>query len=735
MVLYITLLSIAICAAYFAASVTLSRSAINRSMETSLEGITHQSSSLISERVNSYYERLSAVATNDLFWSAYISESRLFSLLKRVQADEGYLDLVYVDKNGIAYNSGGQKYPIGDDESYQEGMAGNRSVTDPTATGDGDKMAMTYSVPVVNSAGSVTGVLMQTSDGYELSNLISDVTYGDTGYSFVVNDEGVMVAHADRTMVAEQDRTLEKAKADPAQQELASLLTRMVSGETGIGEYTYKGVTKFSGFAPIEGTSWYMALTAPYSEVFAATEQLQWILLAAAALLALLSAGAALIIANRIHKPILAMSGVAAEFAVGNLDVDVDIRQRNEIGQLAQAFRTVSINMSGIIRNILTATTQVAEGSRQIADSGMMLAQGATQQASALEELSASVEQIASQTRLNAKNANEANELVGSARTLAERGNEKMGDMLRAMEDIDRASADINRIIKVIDDIAFQTNILALNAAVEAARAGQHGRGFAVVAEEVRNLAAKSASAAKETSSMIENSTRSVAGGTKLARETAEALERIVGEVGRVTSLVQGISTASGEQTTGIDQINQGLLQISQVVQANSSTSQQSAAASKELTAQAVALREQVAGFKLRNETADAPSAGDPAAIPPERPAVSAQAPSGKTRSAAPGKSAPAPEKSAAPIRKMSDAPIPASVREAASAAVSAAFGRPASVLLGQEHKPRRPVKISLGEEDRPARPAKISLGEEDEPSQPDRSAKIALSDREFGKY
>lgn len=304
--------------------------------------------------------------------------------------------------------------------------------------------------------------------------------------------------------------------------------------------------------------------------------------------------------ASMLENLIKRISDVLTIMSNGNFSIKKTEEFKGDFGAISTAMNLILDSLNDSFNNISTTSEQVASGASEVSQGSMALSQGATEQASALEELTASIAEVAAQTKHNANDASETNKLVNIVKENASTCNGNMNEMLKSMIDIGESSSNISKIIKVIDSIAFQTNILALNAAVEAARAGQYGKGFAVVAEEVRNLAAKSAEAANETTNLIEGTVNRVKNGTEIANQTAKALGSIVDGVNKVTTFVEKISAASNEQATGIAQIDIGLQQVSQVIQTVSATSEESAAASVELMGQANLLKQQVAKFSLR---------------------------------------------------------------------------------------------------------------------------------------
>ncbi len=309
-----------------------------------------------------------------------------------------------------------------------------------------------------------------------------------------------------------------------------------------------------------------------------------------------------------LHSYVQDIGRCMSELGNGNLTISTSADFKGDYSSLRTDIDTLISSLNSTMRNISQSSEQVLVEANQVSDGSQALAQGATEQASSVQQLSASINEISNHVKASAENAQQAKGAVGAAGACVNECNGHMSNLSTAMKDINEKSQEISKIIKTIDDIAFQTNILALNAAVEAARAGAAGKGFAVVADEVRNLAAKSAEAANHTTALINSSISAVDRGTKFANDTANSLLEIIENAGKVEVLTDQMAISAQDQAASITQITQGIEQISMVVQANAATSEESAAASEELSGQAHILKNQVSRFVFKQDDFGAPA-------------------------------------------------------------------------------------------------------------------------------
>lgn len=475
-----------------------------------------------------------------------------------------------------------------------------------------------------------------------LDNLIKtfgNFTLGEEGFFILCSDDGTAVYHPQSDYAGKKiEQTNVSAEAVSA-----------VSGQAqGVFEYTMDGKRVHGTVSSVGNTGWNVLTGLPDGEYYGAITSIATTFTTTIVMQVIFSIIAISLIAIGIVKPLKHLSKTANRIADGELDVDVVVKSMDEVGHVSEAIRqtvlrlkdyiayineisdvlneiadgnmdfkltqkyegefskirdalmNISTTLTATLSQINSASEQVATGSDQVALGAQALSQGSIAQSSAIEELASTIAQISENVRMNADNAQKAKDYSEETSSEVAVSSTKMNDMMGAISEISSKSTEIGKIIKTIEDIAFQTNILALNAAVEAARAGQAGKGFAVVADEVRNLASKSAEAAKNTTVLIEDTVKAVDNGTRIADETAKSMQAVVNSTGNVTELIKKIADASKEQAVSISEVTSGVDQVASIIQTNSATAEESAATAEELSGQAQMLKDLVGGFKLK---------------------------------------------------------------------------------------------------------------------------------------
>ncbi|MES2259604.1 MAG: methyl-accepting chemotaxis protein [Pseudomonadota bacterium] len=430
-----------------------------------------------------------------------------------------------------------------------------------------------------------------------MADTIRSYRIGPSGYIYLVRSDGTILIHKDLALADGKRRLQDLPGFDAA-------LSKQLLGGAKFAHATYKSPNGkqlvSSSFVP--ELDLYVIADMPESEVLGSVMKSMML---AAVLGAVLGGGIGLllifVISRAIAAPIARAAAMLGEIADGDGDLTqrMPVESNDEIGALAGAFNRFVSALNLIISNVRTSTETIAQASSEVTSGNFDLSSRTESQASSLEETASTMEELTATVRQNADNARQANQLVLSASEHATTGGRVVGQVISTMDSIKHSSGKIVDIIGVIDGIAFQTNILALNAAVEAARAGEQGRGFAVVASEVRNLAQRSAAAAKEIKLLIGDSVDKVNAGSALVDQAGSTMEQIVGSVKRVADLMGDIASASVEQSMGIEQINQAIIQMDNTTQQNAALVEQATAAAQSLQDQAANLEQVVSVFKL----------------------------------------------------------------------------------------------------------------------------------------
>ncbi len=493
---------------------------------------------------------------------------------------DNYQGIIVAGLDGIVYAASKENFrgiDISDRDYFKRAVKGETMTGTALINKVTGEPFVPVAAPIYTEDGTPAGMVANLMQVQFLTDLIANTKIGKTGYAFITDSTGLVIAHPVKENVFKLNISELKGMEEVADY--------MKAGESGVASYTFQGEKKTTGFAPVKTTQWSIALTLPDSEFLEPVLAVRNTVLIVGIAFFIASVIIYFLFSRSISVPLKRGVEFADKIAKGDLSAELEVFRKDEIGLLAESLRDMVKRLASIVKDIRTTSDTVASGSMQLSETAQSLSQGASEQAASAEEVSSSIQEMTSNVQKNADNARQTERISLEA---ARKGKESGAIVVDAVN----AIREIAQKIRIVEEISHQTNLLALNAAIEAARAGDHGKGFAVVASEVRKLAERSRKAAAEIS---EISASSIA----KAQNAGEMIEQLIPDIQKTAELVQEINAASNEQAIGTEQIGKAVMQLDKVIQQNASVSEELASTSEELSSQAEQMQAAVNFFKL----------------------------------------------------------------------------------------------------------------------------------------
>lgn len=575
--------------------------ALTASIDDSISQMSIESAEVVQNGIKIQTNTIEALAESDFVKTDKLTTDAKLELLKSEVKRSGHIKMGIADLQGNIKYTDGKSANVADRDYFKAAISGKVEVSDPLVSKVDNSIVLVYAVPIKNS-NTIIGALIVTRDGNALSNLISDVRFGKSGTAFMVSNNGTTVANKDKDLVLKMNNTIEDAKKDVSLKELSELIKQMTESKKGVGEYTYKGETKYMGFAPVQGTRWSLAITAPKNEVMSKINELTLTLTIGSIFFIGISIIITLLIARSISKPIKAASDYLSIVATGDFTGEVPkelLKMRDETGILASTISNMQNSIKALVLKVVEESSNVGKvlieinseiekltkDIEGISATSEELSAGAEETASSTEEMNATTEEIektvasiASKAQEGAITVSEINNMTGEMKQNAIASKETAVEIytktrvdLQMAIDKSKAVNQINELSEAILEITSQTNLLALNAAIEAARAGESGKGFAVVAEEVRKLAEESSSSVitiqntierveKAFSNISENSNEMLTFIKTNVKEDLEGYGSVAVQYNEdgefISNMSKQISEMSGHVNSSIEQVS-----------------------------------------------------------------------------------------------------------------------------------------------------------------------------------